>query len=123
MFTPYLDIKRWFSFWWPNRFVLCYVGHYNSRYRILKELGDGTCGNVYKAINTETSEIVSDRLSLCIYYVLYTHTCFSDFSHLLVNIRRRIIIIFAKCETWVGSSRLTAPKKDIDLCMFEELHV
>lgn len=30
-----------------------------ERYRILKELGDGTCGNVYKAINTETSEIVA----------------------------------------------------------------
>uniref|UniRef100_A0A5B6YNW8 cyclin-dependent kinase n=1 Tax=Davidia involucrata TaxID=16924 RepID=A0A5B6YNW8_DAVIN len=30
-----------------------------DRYKILKELGDGTCGSVYKAINTETSEIVA----------------------------------------------------------------
>lgn len=32
------------------------------RYKILKELGDGTCGSVYKAINIETSEIVSGTL-------------------------------------------------------------
>ncbi|XP_059660079.1 serine/threonine-protein kinase MHK isoform X2 [Cornus florida] len=30
-----------------------------ERYRILEELGDGTCGSVYKAINIETSEIVA----------------------------------------------------------------
>lgn len=30
-----------------------------DRYKILKELGDGTCGSVYKAINIETSEIVA----------------------------------------------------------------
>lgn len=70
MLTPYLDIKRWFSFKWSDHFVLSCVGHYNSRYRILKELGDGTCGNVYKAINTETSEIVSDCLCLYVCYVL-----------------------------------------------------
>ena len=28
------------------------------RYRILKEVGDGTCGTVYKALNMETYEIV-----------------------------------------------------------------
>ncbi|XP_009587144.1 serine/threonine-protein kinase MHK isoform X1 [Nicotiana tomentosiformis] len=30
-----------------------------EKYRILKELGDGTCGNVYKALNMETYEIVA----------------------------------------------------------------
>ncbi|KAK3029408.1 hypothetical protein RJ639_039752 [Escallonia herrerae] len=30
-----------------------------ERYKILKELGDGTCGSVYKAMNIETSEIVA----------------------------------------------------------------
>ncbi|KAK2971430.1 hypothetical protein RJ640_025380 [Escallonia rubra] len=30
-----------------------------KRYKILKELGDGTCGSVYKAMNIETSEIVA----------------------------------------------------------------
>ncbi|XP_027092952.1 serine/threonine-protein kinase MHK isoform X2 [Coffea eugenioides] len=30
-----------------------------ERYKSLEELGDGTCGSVYKAINTETSEIVA----------------------------------------------------------------
>ncbi|GAB4830296.1 hypothetical protein Ancab_019934 [Ancistrocladus abbreviatus] len=30
-----------------------------DRYRILKELGDGTCGSVYKAVNMETYEIVA----------------------------------------------------------------
>ncbi|KAK6937851.1 Protein kinase domain [Dillenia turbinata] len=30
-----------------------------QRYRILEELGDGTCGSVYKAVNTETFEIVA----------------------------------------------------------------
>ncbi|KAK4366220.1 hypothetical protein RND71_014100 [Anisodus tanguticus] len=29
-----------------------------EKYRILNELGDGTCGNVYKAINMETFEIM-----------------------------------------------------------------
>ncbi|KAI8523298.1 hypothetical protein RHMOL_Rhmol13G0062400 [Rhododendron molle] len=29
------------------------------RYRVLEELGDGTCGSVYRAINMETSEIVA----------------------------------------------------------------
>ncbi|XP_011089053.1 serine/threonine-protein kinase MHK-like isoform X2 [Sesamum indicum] len=30
-----------------------------ERYKILDELGDGTCGSVYKAVNVETSEIVA----------------------------------------------------------------
>lgn len=30
-----------------------------EKYKILKELGDGTCGTVYKAINMRTSEIVA----------------------------------------------------------------
>ncbi|KAL6511100.1 hypothetical protein OROGR_022224 [Orobanche gracilis] len=30
-----------------------------ERYKILDELGDGTCGSVYKAVNIETSEIVA----------------------------------------------------------------
>ncbi|XP_057482840.1 serine/threonine-protein kinase MHK-like isoform X1 [Actinidia eriantha] len=30
-----------------------------ERYKVLEELGDGTCGSVYKAINMETSEIVA----------------------------------------------------------------
>lgn len=29
------------------------------RYKILEELGDGTCGSVYKAVNLETYEVVS----------------------------------------------------------------
>lgn len=30
-----------------------------ERYKSLEKLGDGTCGSVYKAINTKTSEIVA----------------------------------------------------------------
>lgn len=30
-----------------------------EKYRVLEELGDGTCGSVYRAINMETSEIVA----------------------------------------------------------------
>jgi serine/threonine protein kinase len=30
-----------------------------ERYKILEELGDGTCGSVYKAVNLETYEVVS----------------------------------------------------------------
>ncbi|XP_052170191.1 serine/threonine-protein kinase MHK isoform X2 [Diospyros lotus] len=30
-----------------------------ERYKVMEELGDGTCGSVYKAINMETSEIVA----------------------------------------------------------------
>ncbi|GAB4841462.1 hypothetical protein Ancab_022178 [Ancistrocladus abbreviatus] len=33
-----------------------------DRYKILKELGDGTCGSVYKAVNMETYEIVRDLM-------------------------------------------------------------
>lgn len=42
--------------------ILASFGIFSSkcyfRYKSLEELGDGTCGSVYKAINTETSEIV-----------------------------------------------------------------
>ncbi|KAG0478451.1 hypothetical protein HPP92_013170 [Vanilla planifolia] len=30
-----------------------------ERYRLIKEIGDGTCGSVYKAVNLENSEIVA----------------------------------------------------------------
>lgn len=30
-----------------------------EKYRLIKEIGDGTCGNVYKALNRENSEIVA----------------------------------------------------------------
>lgn len=30
-----------------------------EKYKVLEELGDGTCGSVYRAINMETSEIVA----------------------------------------------------------------
>lgn len=30
-----------------------------DKYRLMKEIGDGTCGNVYKAVNLETNEIVA----------------------------------------------------------------
>ncbi|XP_043710764.1 serine/threonine-protein kinase MHK-like isoform X2 [Telopea speciosissima] len=30
-----------------------------ERYKLMKELGDGTCGSVYKALNLETNEIVA----------------------------------------------------------------
>ncbi|XP_010243458.2 PREDICTED: serine/threonine-protein kinase MHK isoform X2 [Nelumbo nucifera] len=30
-----------------------------ERYKVIKELGDGTCGSVYKALNLETNEIVA----------------------------------------------------------------
>ncbi|XP_042514921.1 serine/threonine-protein kinase MHK-like isoform X1 [Macadamia integrifolia] len=30
-----------------------------ERYKLIKELGDGTCGSVYKALNLETNEIVA----------------------------------------------------------------
>lgn len=30
-----------------------------DRYKLLKELGDGTCGTVYKAVNRESYEIVA----------------------------------------------------------------
>lgn len=32
------------------------------RYKILEELGDGTCGSVFKAIHMETYEIVRSSL-------------------------------------------------------------
>ncbi|GFZ01869.1 protein kinase superfamily protein [Actinidia rufa] len=34
-----------------------------ERYKVLEELGDGTCGSVYKAINMETSEISLRKLN------------------------------------------------------------
>ena len=35
-----------------------------SRYKILEELGDGTCGSVYKAWDKQTGEIVSISLQV-----------------------------------------------------------
>ncbi|GFZ20092.1 protein kinase superfamily protein [Actinidia rufa] len=38
-----------------------------ERYKVLEELGDGTCGSVYKAINMETSEILAaDHGEICL---------------------------------------------------------
>jgi serine/threonine protein kinase len=36
--------------------VLCCTAH---RYKVVKQLGDGTYGNVWKAINRQTNEVVS----------------------------------------------------------------
>ena len=33
----------------------------SCRYKIIREIGDGTCGNVFMAYNVETNEIVSAR--------------------------------------------------------------
>ncbi|XP_071721530.1 serine/threonine-protein kinase MHK [Rutidosis leptorrhynchoides] len=40
-----------------------------ERYRSIEEIGDGTCGTVYKAINLETSEIVAVKKMKRKYYV------------------------------------------------------
>lgn len=40
-----------------------------ERYESIKEIGDGTCGTVYKAINLETSEIVAVKKMKRKYYV------------------------------------------------------
>ncbi|XP_076888106.1 serine/threonine-protein kinase MHK-like [Bidens hawaiensis] len=40
-----------------------------ERYKCIEELGDGTCGTVYKAINLETSEIVAVKKMKRKYYV------------------------------------------------------
>ncbi|KAI7748246.1 hypothetical protein M8C21_000360 [Ambrosia artemisiifolia] len=40
-----------------------------ERYKCIEELGDGTCGIVYKAINLETSEIVAVKKMKRKYYV------------------------------------------------------
>uniref|UniRef100_A0A453MHJ8 Protein kinase domain-containing protein n=1 Tax=Aegilops tauschii subsp. strangulata TaxID=200361 RepID=A0A453MHJ8_AEGTS len=29
-----------------------------ERYKVIREIGDGTCGNVFRAYNIETNEIV-----------------------------------------------------------------
>jgi serine/threonine protein kinase len=34
----------------------------NRRYKVVKQLGDGTYGNVWKAINRQTNEVVSSTL-------------------------------------------------------------
>ncbi|RWR79934.1 cyclin-dependent kinase F-3 isoform X1 [Cinnamomum micranthum f. kanehirae] len=39
-----------------------------ERYKITKELGDGTCGSVYKALNLETNEIVAIKKMKRKYY-------------------------------------------------------
>lgn len=40
-----------------------------ERYKSVEEIGDGTCGTVYKAINLETSEIVAVKKMKRKYYV------------------------------------------------------
>ncbi|XP_071701033.1 serine/threonine-protein kinase MHK-like isoform X2 [Rutidosis leptorrhynchoides] len=40
-----------------------------ERYKSIEEIGDGTCGTVYKAINMETSEIVAVKKMKRKYYV------------------------------------------------------
>lgn len=52
-----------------NSFFFPPVGEPNavllfSRYKILEELGDGTCGSVYKAWDKQTGEIVSISLQV-----------------------------------------------------------
>lgn len=44
--------------------LYCHLLSISFRYRLIKEIGDGTCGNVYKALNRENSEIVSAELSI-----------------------------------------------------------
>lgn len=48
-----------------------------SRYMILDELGDGTCGSVYKAVNIETSEIVSNICSPSPYLCFFVKFLFT----------------------------------------------
>ena len=56
-FNPLNCVLLVFSFCWGyGRFLL---GNYFYRYKFLEELGDGTCGTVYKALDLRIQEIVS----------------------------------------------------------------
>lgn len=48
-----------FLFFLCQKLTLSNSGFALFRYKILEELGDGTCGSVYKAVNLETYEVVS----------------------------------------------------------------
>jgi hypothetical protein len=53
----------------------------SCRYKIIREIGDGTCGNVFMAYNVETNEIVSARTDLLEHFavVLYIRSKLSCF--------------------------------------------
>ncbi len=41
---------------------------------MIREIGDGTCGNVFRAYNTETNEIVSAALGI-VHMVTWIFSC------------------------------------------------
>jgi hypothetical protein len=62
--------------WSPGFFSFCELNAVVliSRYKILKELGDGTCGCVYKAWDKLTGEIVSFSLQSNLMSLVYLLT-------------------------------------------------
>lgn len=57
------------------------------RYMLIKEVGDGTFGSVWRAINKQTGEVVSLLISLCLYLEknCLRNDCFHFFNLLLIN--------------------------------------
>jgi len=51
--------------------MLLFIVSLICRYRFIKEIGDGTCGSVFRAVNLETNEIVSTELCLPTIHDLY----------------------------------------------------
>jgi hypothetical protein len=68
----------------------------SCRYKIIREIGDGTCGNVFMAYNVETNEIVSARTDLLEHFavVLYIRSKLSCF------VLTRVYLLNSVCMSW-----------------------
>jgi len=68
----------------------------SCRYKIIREIGDGTCGNVFMAYNVETNEIVSARTRPLKKFavVLYIR------SKLSCTVLPRVYLLNSVCMIW-----------------------
>jgi hypothetical protein len=63
---------------WYDSFHLILTLHpISCRYKLIREIGDGTCGNVFMAYSIETNEIVSSMKTFLCRLAFF---CFFSFS-------------------------------------------
>lgn len=86
-----------------------------NRYKVTKQLGDGTYGSVLKAVNRQTGEVVS-----CTSQSLYKYHCY----HVIILFQTAIKKMKKKFYSWEECMQLREIKVfDSSFGSFEKRHV